>query len=58
MERKRLCGNGWGWGCSSGVDVGAEQSLSKNGEDAAFGLLALGGADVDELVDTSGSGGG
>ena len=38
------------------VDVGADQGLLENGQQAALGLLALGGADVDEVVDASGCG--
>ena len=34
-----------------GIDVCAEQRLAQDGENAAFGLLAFGGADVDEAVD-------
>jgi hypothetical protein len=41
--RKRLSGGG--------VDVGAEQGLAENGDQAALGLLALGGAAIDEGVD-------
>jgi len=49
--KKRLSS---GRGCgsrSSGVDIRAEQSLAEDGQDAALGLLALDGADVDEAVD-------
>lgn len=44
-------------GVGSGVDVRAEESLAEDGQDAALGLLAGGGADVDELVG-AGRGGG
>jgi hypothetical protein len=44
-------------GVGSGVDVGAEQSLAEDGQDAALGLLATGGADVDEVVGAGGGGG-
>ena len=42
-------------GLSSGVDVGAEEGLAENGDEAALGLLASGGASVDEGVDGGGS---
>jgi hypothetical protein len=38
-------------GGGGGVDVGAEESLSEDGDQAALGLLTSGGAGVDELVD-------
>jgi len=37
-----------------GVDIGAEQVLAEDGEDTALGLLADGGADVDEVGVISG----
>jgi hypothetical protein len=55
---KRLCGSGGSGGGGGGVDVGAEKGLSEDGEDAALGLLSLVGADVDEVVDIGGGGGG
>ena len=36
---------------SSGVDVGAEEGLAENGDQAALGLLTLGSAALDEGVD-------
>jgi hypothetical protein len=45
-------------GLSSGVDVGAEEGLAENGDEAALGLLASGGASVDEGVDGGGGDGG
>jgi hypothetical protein len=39
-----------------GVDIRADQSLVKNWEQAALGLLAFRAADVDEVVDISGGG--
>jgi hypothetical protein len=53
---KRLCGSGRSG--SGGVDVGTEEGLAENGEQAALGLLTLGGADVDEAVDIGRGGGG
>lgn len=47
-QRRRL--SGW-------VDIGADQSLAENGEQAALGLLATLGALVDEAVDGGGSDG-
>lgn len=35
----------------SGVDIGADESLSEDGDQAALGLLALSSASVDELID-------
>ena len=35
----------------SGVDIGAEEVLTQDREDAALGLLTLSGADGDEVVD-------
>jgi hypothetical protein len=56
---KRLCGSGRSGGSGNGgVDIGAEKGLSEDGEDAALGLLALSGADIDEVVDIGGGGGG
>jgi hypothetical protein len=55
--RKRLCG-GSGRSRGSRVDVGAEKSLAENGDQAALGLLALGGAAIDEGVDIGGGNGG
>lgn len=43
---------------SNGVDIGADESLAEDGKEAALGLLARGGADIDELVDASGEVGG
>jgi hypothetical protein len=45
---KRLCGGG---------NIAADKSLSKNRKKAALGLLALSGANVDELVDRGWGGG-
>lgn len=43
---------GLGGGSSgSGVDVGADESLAEDGDEAALGLLATGGASIDESVD-------
>lgn len=42
---------------SSGVDVGAEKGLAEDGDEAALGLLAPGGASVDEGVDGGGGDG-
>lgn len=44
-------------GVGGGVDVGAEEGLAEDGQDAALGLLAGSGADVDELVGAGGGGG-
>jgi hypothetical protein len=44
-------------GRSLSIDISADQGLLENGQQAALGLLALGGADVDEVVDASGCGG-
>ena len=44
IELRHLSGGG-------GVDVGAEESLSEDGDEAALGLLTSSGAGVDELVD-------
>jgi hypothetical protein len=41
---------------SSGVHVGADESLAQDGDKAALGLLALSGADVDEVVGGGGGG--
>lgn len=38
------------------VDISADQSLLENGQQAALSLLALGRANVDEVVDASGCG--
>ena len=38
------------------VDISAEQSLAEDRKDAALGLLAGGGADIDEVVDGGGGG--
>ena len=40
------------------LDVSADQGLLQDGEQAALGLLALSGADVDEVVDAGGGCGG
>jgi hypothetical protein len=50
-----LCGGSWG--LSGGVDIGAEESLAQDGDQAALGLLADLGASVDEAVDGGGSDG-
>lgn len=42
---------------SLGLNISADQGLLEDGQQAALGLLALGGADVDEVVDASGCGG-
>lgn len=44
-------------GLSLRLHIGADQGLLKDWEQAALGLLAFGGADVDEVVDTTGRGG-
>lgn len=41
-------------GRGGGVDVGADQGLAENGDEAALGLLAGLGAGVDESVDAGG----
>lgn len=48
-ELKRLFG--------SGVDIRANESLAQDGEEAALGLLSLGSANVDEVVDGCWGGG-
>lgn len=45
----RLSGGG-------GVDIGADESLSEDRDEAALGLLATLGTGVDELVDVERSG--
>ena len=40
-----------------GVDIGADEGLAENGEQAALGLLSLGRAGVDEVVDGGWGGG-
>jgi len=55
-DERRLCGGGSG-SLSSGVDVGADESLAEDGDEAALGLLAGLSASVDELVDAGGGGG-
>ena len=52
-ERSRLSS---GVGVGGGVNVGADESLAVDGDEAALGLLALSRAGVDELVDASGGG--
>jgi hypothetical protein len=42
------------WSRNLRIDIRAEQCLAKERQDAAFGLLTLGRADVDEAVDASG----
>ena len=40
-----------------GVDVGADEGLAEDGDQAALGLLTLGSASVDETVDGGGGDG-
>lgn len=47
IRKQRLLGGGGG---SGGVDIGADQSLSEDGDQAALGLLALSSTSIDELV--------
>jgi hypothetical protein len=48
LQPKHLCSDGsWG-GRSVGVDIGAEQSLTQDWDQAALGLLALLSAGGDE----------
>lgn len=41
---------------SGGLDIGADQGLVENRQQAALGLLSLSGAGADEVVDISGCG--
>jgi hypothetical protein len=43
---------------SSGVDVGADEGLAEDGDEAALGLLTFAGAGVDEFVNIGGCDGG
>ena len=49
--------SGGGGSLSLGLNIGADQALLEDGEQAALGLLSLSGADVDEAVDVGGCGG-
>lgn len=57
IRTSRKCLSSRGGGRSLSIDISADQGLLENGQQAALGLLALGGADVDEVVDASGCGG-
>ena len=46
----------WRRGGRLRIDISAEQRLAEDRQDTAFGLLACGRADVDEVVDAGGGG--
>jgi hypothetical protein len=53
-DGNRLVGLVGSGGVGSGVDVGADESLTEDWEEAALGLLTYIGASVDESVDAGG----
>jgi hypothetical protein len=58
LKRSSRLSSGGSRNLSSGVDVGAEKGLTEDGDQAALGLLASGGASVNEGVDGGGGDGG